>query len=163
MTGGSFQSFQGPLTAVPPPLHSPKGMQFAWSVQGDRWIAWNSAALLHWRRDNNAIASVLITWRCRIKKKKKNQNKKSNKICKPNHYKTRKIHKSQVWERFTQPHPNKAHRVLIQHIETETKLPSFCRRHFQIHFLEWKCKNFAFKISLEFVLKVPFNNIPTLV
>ena len=29
-----------------------------------------------------------------------------------------------------------------QHFEAEAKWPLFCRRHFQIHFLEWKCVNF---------------------
>ena len=29
-----------------------------------------------------------------------------------------------------------------QHIEAETKWPPFPRRHFQTHFLEWKCSNF---------------------
>ena len=29
------------------------------------------------------------------------------------------------------------------HIEAETKLPPFRRRHFQMHFLKWKCINFA--------------------
>ena len=28
------------------------------------------------------------------------------------------------------------------HIEAETKWPPFSRRHFQMHFLEWKCMNF---------------------
>ena len=29
------------------------------------------------------------------------------------------------------------------HVETDKKLPPFCKRHFQMHFLEWKCMNFA--------------------
>ena len=29
-----------------------------------------------------------------------------------------------------------------QHTEAETKWPPFFRRHFQMHFLEWKCINF---------------------
>ena len=32
---------------------------------------------------------------------------------------------------------------LYQYSEAETKWPTFCRRHFQMHFLEWKCMNFA--------------------
>ena len=31
---------------------------------------------------------------------------------------------------------------IIWHIEAETKLPPFSRRHFQRHFLEWKCMNY---------------------
>ena len=30
----------------------------------------------------------------------------------------------------------------VQNIEAETKLPSFSRRHFQMHFLKWKCTKF---------------------
>ena len=44
----------------------------------------------------------------------------------------------------------------------ETKWPPFRRQHFQMHFLERKCMNFA-KISLKFVPGVPINNIPALV
>ena len=36
------------------------------------------------------------------------------------------------------------------HIESETKWTPFRRRHFQMHFLEWKCI-ISLKISLEFV------------
>ena len=32
---------------------------------------------------------------------------------------------------------------VIKHIEAETKWTPFRRRHFQVHFLEWKCMNFA--------------------
>ena len=49
-----------------------------------------------------------------------------------------------------------------QHIEAETKWPPFCRWHFQMHFLEWKCMKFN-KISHKFVSKGPITNIPTLV
>ena len=31
---------------------------------------------------------------------------------------------------------------MAYHIEAETKWPPFFRRHFQIYFLEWKCRNF---------------------
>ena len=30
-----------------------------------------------------------------------------------------------------------------KHIEAETKWTPFSRRHFQVHFCEWKCMNFA--------------------
>ena len=50
----------------------------------------------------------------------------------------------------------------IQHIEAETKWPSFSRQHFQINFLEWKFINFI-KILLKFVPKGPINNIPALI
>ena len=32
---------------------------------------------------------------------------------------------------------------VVSHMEAETKWTPFRRRHFQVHFLEWKCKNFA--------------------
>ena len=32
--------------------------------------------------------------------------------------------------------------LIIQHIEAEPKSPTYPRRHFQMHFLEWKCVNF---------------------
>ena len=41
------------------------------------------------------------------------------------------------------------------------KWTPFRRRHFQVHFLEWKCLN-SDKISLGFVPKGPINNIPAL-
>ena len=37
------------------------------------------------------------------------------------------------------------------YIQTEKKLLPFCKRHFKMFFLEWKCMNFA---------KVPTNNVP---
>ena len=42
------------------------------------------------------------------------------------------------------------------------KWTPFRRRHFQMHFLEWKFW-IPIKISLKFVSKVPINNIPALV
>ena len=33
-------------------------------------------------------------------------------------------------------------RDVKQNIETETKWPTFCRRHFQTYFTEWKYSNF---------------------
>ena len=36
------------------------------------------------------------------------------------------------------------HVGINQLIEAETKWPPFSRRHFQIHFLQWKCMNFAY-------------------
>ena len=42
------------------------------------------------------------------------------------------------------------------------KWPPFCRRHFQIHFLERKVW-ISIKVSLKFVPKGPINNIPSLV
>ena len=53
-------------------------------------------------------------------------------------------------------HQNNSHKRLTQ------KWTPFRRQCFQMHFLEWKCMNFA-KISLKFVPKVPVNNIPALV
>ena len=50
----------------------------------------------------------------------------------------------------------------VWHIEAETILPPFRRRHFQMHFHEWKCMNFD-NISMKFVPKVLINNIPALV
>ena len=41
-----------------------------------------------------------------------------------------------------------------QHIEAKKKLPPFCRQHFQMHFL---------KISLQFVPRIPNNDIPALI
>ena len=55
------------------------------------------------------------------------------------------------------------HVCLSWHIEAETKWPPFSRRHFQIHFREWKCINFDKKNSLKFVPKGSINNIPALV
>ena len=34
------------------------------------------------------------------------------------------------------------HKLPLEHLEAETKWPPFSRRHFQTHFLEWKCMNF---------------------
>ena len=45
------------------------------------------------------------------------------------------------------------------HIEAKTKWPPFSRRHFQIHFLEWKCMN----VDWKFTEISPINNIPALV
>ena len=36
---------------------------------------------------------------------------------------------------------------VFQHIETETNLPPLRRRYFQMHFLEWKCTNFAYNLT----------------
>ena len=44
----------------------------------------------------------------------------------------------------------------------ETKWAPFSRRHFQVHFLEWKCLN-SDEILLKFVPKGSINNIPALV
>ena len=33
--------------------------------------------------------------------------------------------------------------IYFCHIETETKSPTFCRRYFQVNFLEWKCFIYA--------------------
>ena len=41
--------------------------------------------------------------------------------------------------------------------------PPFSRRHFQMHFLEWKCLNFSIQISLNFVPKAPVIDIAALV
>ena len=35
------------------------------------------------------------------------------------------------------------HKSSTEHIEAETKWPTFSGWHFQMHFLEWKCINFA--------------------
>ena len=51
-----------------------------------------------------------------------------------------------------------------QYIEVETKWTSFSRRHFQMHFLGWKCLNFFFFwILLKFISKCKINNILGLV
>ena len=42
------------------------------------------------------------------------------------------------------------------------KWPPFSRRHFQMHFLEWKCINFDWDFTA-FVPRVPTENIPALV
>ena len=42
------------------------------------------------------------------------------------------------------------------------KVATISRRFFQMHFIEWKCMN-SNKISVKFVPKGPFNNIPALV
>ena len=47
-------------------------------------------------------------------------------------------------------------------IKTETKWPQFSGRHFQMHFLEWKCMNF-FENFIECFPNGPINNIPVLV
>ena len=44
-----------------------------------------------------------------------------------------------------------------QHIEADKKWPQFCRRHFQMHFLEWKIW-ISMNISVKFVPKVPIDN-----
>ena len=49
-----------------------------------------------------------------------------------------------------------------QHIEAEIKWLPFSWRHFEMHFLEWKCMN-SLTISLKCVRKVRINNIPSLV
>ena len=49
-----------------------------------------------------------------------------------------------------------------KHIEAEANVPPFRRRHFQMHFLDWKCMNLI-KIPLKFVPRAPINNIPALV
>ena len=45
------------------------------------------------------------------------------------------------------PFQNIKHGICVdffnQHFEAETKLPPYHRRHFQVHFLEWKCMNFS--------------------
>ena len=48
-------------------------------------------------------------------------------------------------------------------IEDEAQWPPFRRRHFQMHFPEWKYMNISIDISLNFVPKGPINNIPALV
>ena len=42
---------------------------------------------------------------------------------------------------------NRAWSFIIYHIEAETKWPPFCRRHFQMHFLEWKCLNIDYNFT----------------
>ena len=37
--------------------------------------------------------------------------------------------------------------VRTEHIEAKVKLPPFCRPHFQMHFLEWKCINFTWNFT----------------
>ena len=49
-----------------------------------------------------------------------------------------------------------------QHIEAETKWQTFHKRHFQMHFLEWRSPWISIDISLKFVPKVQINNIPSL-
>ena len=60
------------------------------------------------------------------------------------------------------PHPRNVPRYITKHIEPETKWPPCCRRHFQMHALEWKFMNFI-KISLKFVTKGQIKIIPALV
>ena len=48
------------------------------------------------------------------------------------------------------------------HIEAEAKWTPVGKRRFQMHFLEWKCRNFAYD-SLKFVPKVLIDNIAALV
>ena len=50
----------------------------------------------------------------------------------------------------------------FQHIEAETRWTPFHRRHFEMHFLDWKIL-IPIKISLKFVPKGPINYIPALV
>ena len=49
------------------------------------------------------------------------------------------------------------------HIGVETKWTPFCRRPFQMRFLEWKFMKFSITISLKFVPNGPIKNIPALV
>ena len=50
------------------------------------------------------------------------------------------------------------------HIEIEEKVSSFRTQQFLMHFLEWKCMNFAsYFTEIWFVPKVRINNIPALV
>ena len=51
--------------------------------------------------------------------------------------------------------------TMIEHIETETKLPPFYKQHFQVYFLEWKW--ISLKTSLKFVATVRINTIRALV
>ena len=53
-------------------------------------------------------------------------------------------------------------RPMTRNFEAETKWTTFRRRHFQTYFLQWNIW-ISLKISLEFVPKVPINNIPALV
>ena len=48
------------------------------------------------------------------------------------------------------------------HFESKTKYPSFCRRHFYIHFLVEQTWCILIQISLRFVPMVPSNNKPAL-
>ena len=51
------------------------------------------------------------------------------------------------------------HFALLKHIDAETKWPLFSRRHFQVHFREWKCIHFDWNFNA--VCSV--NNIAALV
>ena len=44
---------------------------------------------------------------------------------------------------------------LSQHIETETKLPPCCRRHFRMNFWEWKSLYFNSDSTLRFLPRIP--------
>ena len=37
--------------------------------------------------------------------------------------------------------------IEFKHIETETKWPPFCRQHFWMYLLEWKCMNFDYNLT----------------
>ena len=50
----------------------------------------------------------------------------------------------------------------LEHIGPETKWPPFCRGHFHMHFLQWKCLNFNYNFA-EVCLQGPINNISALV
>ena len=57
-------------------------------------------------------------------------------------------------------------KLQFSHIEAETKWPSFCCQHFQIHFLEWTLMCFnsiIFPFSLKCVSNGPINNNQVLV
>ena len=51
---------------------------------------------------------------------------------------------------------------ICEHIEAETKMPPFLRRHFQMHFIVWNVW-ISLKMSLEFASSVRINDIPVLV
>ena len=53
-------------------------------------------------------------------------------------------------------------RLSFLHIETETRWPTFCRRHFQVHFLEWIYFNWDWFFP-DFFSKSQIDNIPALV
>ena len=66
----------------------------------------------------------------------------------------------EIW--FINCQSNHPPQLVTLHIEAEKKWPPFPGRHFQVHFLEWKCLNLYWH-SLTFILKGQINNIPALI
>ena len=71
------------------------------------------------------------------------------------------VHRSPISEKLFNAMMSGQH--YVKRVEDETKWPKVRRRHFQMHFLEWKCMDFDFNIQLNFVPNGLINNSPSLI